>query len=229
MSKPKLERVQLYENIAACDGLDDCDDYDCMVSCLLMFVFIYYSSIIVFHKVHLFRGSVIRKFEHWTNCSIYVWDHLIRKILSITGLYCSLKTKNFLMKLWCRIALSSLVGQTFFLHLLHYVLFLFQSHGDNELSLIFIRHAERVDAVMGKDWVKNCFEDAGKGRPCPCFQTNYCDNTVVLADLYQGTHIKAFCMYSYIVIICYQAYHTSQQWMMRYLHTFCDIINVIIL
>lgn len=31
------------------------------------------------------------------------------------------------------------------------------------LSLLFIRHAERIDTVMGKDWVKNCFEDSGKG------------------------------------------------------------------
>ena len=41
--------------------------------------------------------------------------------------------------------------------------FLFQSHEVQELSLLFVRHAERVDAVMGKEWVKNCFEDSGAG------------------------------------------------------------------
>ena len=46
------------------------------------------------------------------------------------------------------------------------MLTLFQSHEAQELSLLFVRHAERVDAVMGKEWVKNCFEDSGGGSMC---------------------------------------------------------------
>ena len=155
VSRSQLDKVCLYENVPEkCDGTSDCGDSNSIVSVSIWWRRV--TGIAVFYYLLITSKKTCPVYMYmYLHCTLLKYESVLEfklVYLAKTPLVLLTLFMDWYVVLWML---------SFCLSLLSF--FLFQSHEVQELSLLFVRHAERVDAVMGKEWVKNCFEDSGAG------------------------------------------------------------------